>query len=136
MLGDWTIGSFSPGALRDLLRKKENPVPNVVKTSQGVTIQKPFWMSKKVVLTGIAFGIALYQAYTGKWDGLTPEQLAAQIAKVVAIIGPIVMAVQAIARVDAQSQGAALIADGLKTLSELSKPGDSGSGSGTPPAGG
>ena len=107
---------------------------NVVKTSQGVTVSKPFWMSKKVVLTGIAFGVALYQAYTGQFDGLNAEQLAAQIAKVGAIIGPIVMAVQAIAKVDAQSQGAALIADGLKTLSELSKP--DGTGDGKPPVGG
>lgn len=105
----------------------------VVKTSQGVTVSKPFWMSKKVVLTGIAFGVAVYQAYTGKWDGLTPEQLAAQIAKVAAIIAPLVSAVIAIARVDAQSQGAALIADGLKTLAELSKE-TSSSGDSTRPS--
>ena len=95
---------------------------SVVKTSAGVTVAKPWWMSKKIILTAIAFGVALYQACSGNWDGLTPEQLIAQIVKVVTFIAPLVAAVQAIARVDAQSQGAALIAEGLKTLQTLDKP--------------
>ena len=97
-------------------------MPAVVKTSTGVTVAKPFWMSKKLILTAIAFGVAVYQAWTGNWDGLTPEQLTAQIVKVVTIIGPIVSAVLAIAHVDGKSQAAALVTEGLKVLAGLDKP--------------
>lgn len=120
---------LTPRDYRVLLKPKKERYMAVVKTSQGVTVSKPFWMSKKVILTGIAFGVAMYQAYSGNWDGLTPEQVAAQIAKTAAIIGPLMTAVMSIAKVDAQTQGASLVADGLKTLTELAKEeGKSGSG--------
>lgn len=115
-------GSFLPGDLRTLLGPERQKMSMIVKTSTGVTISKPFWMSKKVILTTIAAVIAIYQAWTGNWDGLSAEELVAQIAKVTTILTPIVAAVLAIAKVDAQTQGAALITEGLKTLSSLDKP--------------
>lgn len=119
MLGDRTSGSFSPADLRTIFRRKENSVSNVVKTSSGVTVQKPWWMSKKNLLTLLALGLALYQSYTGKWENLTPEQLAAKIAETATWLGPILTAILAIAKVDASTRAAAIISDAVEVAKTL-----------------
>lgn len=131
MLGDRTSGSFTPMTLRTLLKEKKPMADKgVVKTSSGVTVQKPFWMSKKYILTALALGIATYQGFTGQWENLTPEQLAAKIAETATWLGPIITMVLALAHVDGKTQGAALLGDALKVLASLDdvdeeKPGDS-----------
>lgn len=104
----------------------------VVKTSSGVVVQKPFWMSKKYILTALALGVATYQGLTGQWQDLTPEQLAAKIAETATWLGPILVAVRAFAHVDGQTQGAALLGDAMKVLASLDDkedpPADAGSG--------
>lgn len=104
----------------------------VVKTSTGVVVQKPFWMSKKYILTALALGIATYQGMTGQWQDLTPEQLAAKVAETATWLGPIITMILALAHVDGKTQGAALLGDALKVLATLDDkedpPADAGSG--------
>lgn len=119
MLGDRTSGSFSPHDLRTLLRSRESLVSNVVKTSSGVVIQKPWWMSKKNLLTLLALGLALYQSYSGKWENLTPEQLAAKIAETATWLGPILGMILALAKVDASTRSAAILADAVEVAKSL-----------------
>lgn len=90
-------------------------IPNVVGTVQ---IGKPWYLSKKVWLTAIAFAVALYGAITGK--GLTPEQVTAHIETTATMIGPILTLVLAIAHVDAKERD--LAGSLLDTAKGLDKP--------------
>lgn len=95
-------------------------MPEIVKAA-GVTVEKPWYMSKKLWLTAIALGVAAYQAYTGKHEDLTPEQIVDKIVTTATWLGPLLTAVLGIAHVDAKSRFAAILSAAIKTAAELEK---------------
>jgi DMSO reductase anchor subunit len=88
-------------------------------TANGVVVEKPWYLSKKVWLCLVALGLAVLQSATGRWTDLTPEQLVARIAETATWLLPLIGTIQAIAHVDGKTRAAALIADALKAASHL-----------------
>jgi hypothetical protein len=88
-------------------------------TTNGVVVDKPWYLSKKVWLCVIALDVALLQAITGRWQSVSPDQLAARIAEAATFLIPLVGTILAIAHVDAHTRAAALIGDALKTAASL-----------------
>lgn len=83
-------------------------------------IYKPWYESKKIWLTAIAFGVALYLALSGKHTGLTPEDVIDKIVMIASMVGPIVVLVSKIAIHDTATRMAAL--EILKTAQTLNTP--------------
>lgn len=70
------------------------------------TATKPWYLSKKVLATGVAFGLAAYAALTGK-EATGEIAVLGQIAHTATLVGPVVIYVLAQAHVDAAKLNAA-----------------------------
>lgn len=88
-------------------------------TAAGVTVEKPWYASKKIWLAAIGLGLALAQSLSGRWTNLTVDQLVARIAETATWLLPLVAAIQSIAHVDGKTRAAALVAEALRTASSL-----------------
>lgn len=84
----------------------------------GVVVEKPWFLSKKVILAAIAFGVALYSAWSGK--NLDPAALEAHIATTATLLAPLVTLILGLAHVDANVRHAALSA--LDVAENVNKP--------------
>ena len=93
-------------------------------TASGVTVEKPWYESKKIWLATIGLGLALTQSLSGRWTDVSPEQLVARIAETATWLLPLVAAIQSIAHVDGKTRAAALVADALRTASSLDDAGE------------
>ena len=70
------------------------------------TATKPWYLSKKVLATGVAFGLAAYSSLTGK-EATGEIAVLSQIAHTATLVGPVMLYVLAQAHVDAAKMNAA-----------------------------
>ena len=88
-------------------------------TANGVVVEKPWYMSKKVWLCAIALAVAVYQDATGRWANVTPDMVAGKIAETASWLLPILGTILSLAHVDAKTRAAALISDAVRTAASL-----------------
>ena len=91
----------------------------VVSTANGVVVDKPWYLSKKVWLCVISLVVAVVQAATGHWSGVTAAEAAQRVAETASYVLPLLGTILALAHVDANTRGAALIAEALKAAAAL-----------------
>ena len=97
-------------------------------TANGVVVEKPWYMSKKVWLCAIALAVAVYQDATGRWANVTPDLVVTKIAETASWLLPILGTIFSIAHVDAKTRAAALLADAVRTAASLEDKGAVASG--------
>jgi hypothetical protein len=88
-------------------------------TATGVTIEKPWYLSKKIWLCAIAMAVAVAQDAFGRWTNVTPAQIAAHVAEAATFLIPLLGTILSLAHVDAKTRAAALLADAISTAASL-----------------
>ena len=98
-----------------------------------MTVEKPWYLSKKIWLCAIALFLALIQSATGRWSNLTPADLVSRIAETATWLLPLLSTILAIAHVDGKTRAAALIAEALKAASSIAENAPPPAGRESPP---
>lgn len=99
------------------LGKRERMAASAIVTGT-VHLGKPWYLSRKVWLAAIAFGVAIYCAITGK--DLSPDQVAAHVETTATLLAPLITLILAVAHVDASERD--LAKSMLETAKNLDKP--------------
>lgn len=91
-----------------------------IATAHAIAAQtlKPWWQSKKMWLTAIAFAVAAYGAFTGK--DLPPDQVVEHIASIAGIISTLLVPIAGLFIHDTATRTIAL--NLISTLATLNKP--------------
>ena len=90
-----------------------------VTSANGVIVDKSWYLSKKVWLCVISLVVAVIQAATGHWSGVTGAEAVQRIAETASYLLPLLGTILALAHVDASTRGAALVAEALKAAATL-----------------